>query len=83
MLFACYSSPLVAVVDSFPGLSTGPFQFGSVQCMGNETSLFDCMYNTSFQCPASSFAGVMCPGELTCSSHLMNIHIPCRGARHI
>ena len=35
----------------------------SVQCYGNESSLFNCSYNRSLQCPANSNAGIVCPGK--------------------
>ena len=36
--------------------------FGSVQCVGNESSLLDCSLNTSYVCDVDSQAGVLCPG---------------------
>ena len=53
----------IALTNSYYGSSSGPVQFGSVECLGNESSLFECLYNTSIQCPSNRNAGVRCPGE--------------------
>ena len=48
------------------GIGDGPIVFDDVQCIGNETSLFDCPYNPNHNCVHFEDAGVMC-GSLNCN----------------
>ena len=53
----------VSLRNSYYGTGSGPVQFGGVQCLGNESTLLNCSYNSSVQCSGTHDAGVMCPGE--------------------
>ena len=44
--------------------SSSVVQFSDVQCVGNETSLLDCTYNSTAQCSSTQRAGVLCPGMI-------------------
>ena len=48
------------------GQGTGPIHFAYVRCQGDEESLFDCYYSTSFYCGHYEDAGVICQ-EPECS----------------
>ena len=51
----------VAPTSSYYGAGSSVVQFGNVQCVGNETSLLDCSYNSTAQCSSTQQAGVLCP----------------------
>ena len=53
-------------MNSFYGSVSGQALFGGVQCVGNETTLLDCSYNTSAQCTTNQQDGVLCPGTENC-----------------
>ena len=57
----------VSLRKSYYGAGSGPVQFGGVQCLGNESTLLNCFYNSSVKCSATHHAGVMCPGEVMLS----------------
>ena len=60
---------LVDPLNSYFGSVTGQALFGGVQCLGNETTLLDCSYNTSAQCTNNQQAGVLCPGTCVLRKH--------------
>ena len=53
--------------------SNSAIQFGNVQCVGNESSLLDCSYNTSLQCPYQRSAVVECLCKKVNSVHACSI----------
>ena len=61
MLWFVSVGTVAAPLNSFYGSVTGQALFGGVQCVGNETTLLDCSYNTSAQCTTNQQAGVLCP----------------------
>ena len=56
-----YGGDQATIVPSL-NYSSSVVQFGNVQCVGNETSLLDCTYNSTAQCSSTQRASVLCPG---------------------
>ena len=52
----------IDVVDH-SGSRNDLIRFGDVDCFGNESSIFNCSYNSSVQCPMNSHAGVICASK--------------------
>ena len=53
--------------------SNSAILFANVQCVGNESSLFNCSYSTSLQCPYQRSAIVECLGKKINSVHACGI----------
>ena len=54
---------MFVLLSSYRDHSNSAIQFGNVQCVGNESSLFNCSYDTSLQCPHQRSAVVECLGK--------------------
>ena len=61
LYFCIFIGNQVAPTNSYYGAGSSVVQFGNVQCVGNETSLLDCTYNSTAQCSSTQQAGVLCP----------------------
>lgn len=52
----------VAHLNAYFGQGTGPIALNRVQCLGNESSLTDCLHTIINSCGHSDDAGVSCIG---------------------
>ena len=53
-------------VRAFYGAGVGPIHLDDTRCVGNETKLIDCIYNTIHDCFHSNDSGVQCPYNGKC-----------------
>ena len=51
----------IGVIGSFFGAGTGDILATNVNCVGNETTITDCPFQTSVFCSHTEDAGVICP----------------------
>ena len=64
MIYAVHLGSMISLTKSYFGSISGPVRFGGVQCVGNESKLLDCSYNTQAQCSSFQQAGLLCPGNV-------------------
>ena len=66
--FHCFLTILgvIAYRNAYFGRGDGLIAFDDVQCIGNETSIFDCSYTSDHNCVHFEDAGVVC-GSQNCN----------------